>query len=128
MFSITGYFFVESKFVGRMMTPQMSVFPSRPFAVNTSGGRQPVASSALASARSSSATHLAVARAPQLHHRRQIDARVQVDEVLMVGRVADRVVRVAPSVSGVSPVPSKLIRYAWTKYGSLPGYMPLAVK
>ena len=41
MFSMTGYFFVGSKFVGRMMTPQMSVVPSRPFATNTSGGFQP---------------------------------------------------------------------------------------
>ena len=56
MFSITGYFFVESKFIGRMMTPQMSVFPSLPYAMNTSGGCQPAASSALASACSSSAT------------------------------------------------------------------------
>ena len=29
MFSITGYFFLGSKFAGRMITPQISVLPSR---------------------------------------------------------------------------------------------------
>ena len=56
MFSITGYFFLGSKFDGRTITPQMSVVPSRPFATNTSGARQPAFTSPLASARSSSIT------------------------------------------------------------------------
>src|SRR5262252_5472560 len=41
MFSITGYLRLGSKLVGRMMTPQMSVVPSRPFAVKTSGWKMP---------------------------------------------------------------------------------------
>jgi hypothetical protein len=49
MFSITGYFFAGSNVVGRMMTPQMSVWPSRPFDTNTSGAFQPIAVSRLTS-------------------------------------------------------------------------------
>ena len=56
MFSMTGYFFDGSKFVGRKMTPQMSVVPSRPLAVNASGGFQPAFVSALMSPRSISVT------------------------------------------------------------------------
>ena len=37
MYSITGYFFAGSKVLGRWMTPQMSVTPSRPLATNRSG-------------------------------------------------------------------------------------------
>ena len=58
MFSMTGYFFDGSKFVGRMMMPQMSVTPSRAFDVNTSGMRQPVASRSVTSAFSRSMTTL----------------------------------------------------------------------
>jgi len=56
MFSITGYFLEGSKVVGRKMTPQMSVAPSRPLATNTSGGRHPSATSAPMSPRSTSVT------------------------------------------------------------------------
>ena len=56
MFSITGYVFDGSKFRGRTMIPQMSVFPSRPLAAKTSGGRKPAATSLETSAFSSSAT------------------------------------------------------------------------
>jgi hypothetical protein len=58
MLSMTGYFRDGSKFDGRMMIPQMSVTPSRPFAVNTSGAFQPDWVSPLMSARSISATRL----------------------------------------------------------------------
>jgi hypothetical protein len=56
MFSITGYFFDGSKLVGRMMMPQMSVWPSRPFATKTSGAFQPVFARALMSPRSTVAS------------------------------------------------------------------------
>gem|GEM_PF-7002177 len=56
MLSMTGYVRFGSKWVGRMMIPQMSVTPSRPLATKTSGYCHPVARSAEASARSSSMT------------------------------------------------------------------------
>jgi len=58
MFSMTGYVLVESKFMGRTMTPQIAVCSSLPNDVKTSGGRHPVARRALASACSSSDTTL----------------------------------------------------------------------
>ena len=56
MFSITGYFRLGSKFVGRMMTPQMSVVPSRPLVMNTSGTCHPAARRSVMSPFSSSST------------------------------------------------------------------------
>ena len=53
MFSITGYFFDGSNRAGLMMTPQMSVLPSRPLATKTSGAFQPALRSSLISPRSS---------------------------------------------------------------------------
>ena len=50
MFSITGYFFFGSNVDGRMITPQISDVPSRPFETNTSGARHPAFTSSLASA------------------------------------------------------------------------------
>ena len=61
MFSMTGYFFDGSKLVGRKMTPQMSVVPSRPFATKTSGGFQPALTSSEMSAFSSVITRPASA-------------------------------------------------------------------
>ena len=61
MFSITGYFFDGSKFVGRKITPQMSVVPSRPLATKASGGFQPALTSSEMSAFSRGITRLASA-------------------------------------------------------------------
>ena len=71
-------------------------------------------------------TSAAVARAAQLGDRRQVDARVGVDEKLHVGRERRAVVRVGGG-QRFSPVPSKLMRKKLTKYGSFPAYMPLAL-
>ena len=56
MFSMTGYFFEGSKFIGRVMVPQMSVLPSRPLATKTSGNLNPAASRAEVSPLSRSMT------------------------------------------------------------------------
>ena len=85
MFSITGYFCAGSKRVGRMMTPQMSVVPSRPFAMKASGARQPVAVERREVAAFELQRPLTVAGAAQLGHRRQVDARPGVDVELPSG-------------------------------------------
>ena len=94
MLSMTGYFFDGSKFVGRKITPQMSVLPSRPFATNDSGALHP----AFASCADISALQLhdplAVGGLPQFHDGRQVHARVGVDIVLHVGRKAHRMIGV----------------------------------
>ncbi len=56
MFSTTGYFSFGSKFVGRKMTPQMSVVPSRPLATKASGAFHPAFVRSVMSAFSSSIT------------------------------------------------------------------------
>ena len=100
MFSMTGYFFLGSKFDGRMMTPQMSVLPSRPLATKTSGAFHPAARSAEMSAFSSVATKRTVARAAELRDVRQIHSRVRVDEVLHVWRETHVVARVGVGQRG----------------------------
>ena len=60
MSSMTGYFFAGSNSRGRQMIPQMSVFPSRPFATKTSGASHPPDFNTEMSADSSPQTKLAV--------------------------------------------------------------------
>jgi hypothetical protein len=109
MLSTTGYFFEESKLIGRWMIPQMSVFPSRPIAINTSGGRQPAARSAETSVRSNSMTSFRSA----VRRSSETGGRSTRDHVSTKYFISDENVTVwsaSASVSAVKPVPSKLIR------------------
>ena len=84
MFSMTAYFLAGSKFVGRTMTPWISVLPSRPFATNTSGAFHPAFVSSPMS-RPLELVGLGVTRGPQLEYGREVDAGVGIDVVLGVG-------------------------------------------
>ena len=85
---MTGYFFFASKVTGRTMMPQMSVLPSRAFGDEDLGRPE---------ARRDRRGHVtllerqraSVAHASQLDDRRQIDARVRVDVVLVIRRPRD---------------------------------------
>ena len=72
------------------MMPQMSVLPSRPLATNTSGGSQPVAFRSATSTSSNFVMCLPSGGSPQLMHRRQVNARIGVDEVLPRRRILNR--------------------------------------
>ena len=82
MSSITGYFFDGSKFVGRMMMPQMSVLPSRPLATKTSGDLTAGGEQRRGVALLEIHHQLPVLGAAQLRHRRQVHARPGVHVIL----------------------------------------------
>ena len=88
---MTGYFRDGSRFLGRAMTPQMSVLPSRPLATNTSGG----CPAACLEGRDVGLLELAQQRPvrgpAQLVDRRHVDTAVGVDEVSAIGRELHRV-------------------------------------
>ena len=88
----------------------MSVLPSRPLAVKTSGALKPAASQRRDVGFLELATSEPSLVAAQLRDVGQIDARVGVDVEAHVGREAARRGWRRPSVSGVRPEPSKLMR------------------
>ena len=77
------------------MIPQMSVLPSRPLATKTSGGRQPVARRAVASADSSLHTRPPSEARLRLCTGGHVDAAVSVDQEPTVGRILNGVTAVS---------------------------------
>ena len=92
---MTGYRLDGSRFLGRAMTPQMSVLPSRPLATNTSGGSQPLALQRPNVGLLELAHEPTVGAPAQLVNRRHVNAAVRIDEIGPVRRELHRVAAVA---------------------------------